>query len=147
MQVASVLVGDIIMEGEQNESLLQMGSKPDTTTIHCPCTTDLIQAYEAWALQNYGDSGKTKTVTRRKYDRIKQILNGDEAATSDNSKFRFWVRAKGFKLGPPPAGDTSTEEQVVYIPIKTQVSDAQPMPSNNPRSYSLYDFYSITQTC
>ena len=93
--------------------------------IHCPCSDDLIQAYEAWALQNYGDSGKTKTVTRRKYERIKQILTGDEAASADNSKFRFWVRAKGFKLGPPPADDnTTTEEQVVYIPIKTQVSES-----------------------
>ena len=83
---------------------------------------ETIKTYQTWALQNYGDSGKTKTVTRRKYIRIKQILSGEEAASTDNSKFRFWVRAKGFKLGPPPPGDHCDEDQVVYIPVKAQVS-------------------------
>lgn len=83
---------------------------------------NMFETFQAWANQNYGDSGrvllpiiyvacvidkgfwrkfltqfllhigKTKTVTRRKYLRIVRILTGEEVASSENSKFRFWVR-------------------------------------------------------
>ncbi|XP_064605935.1 nucleolar protein 4-like [Liolophura sinensis] len=59
----------------------------------------MFQTFQSWALRNYGDSGKTKTVTRRKYERIIKILNGEEQSTAENSKFRFWVKAKGFRVG------------------------------------------------
>lgn len=76
----------------------------------------MFNTFQSWALQNYGDSGKTKTVTLAKYARIAKILSGEETATSENSKFRFWVKAKGFKLGR----DGST--QILYIPSKSTVS-------------------------
>lgn len=84
--------------------------------------------FQAWALRNYGETGKTKTVTRTKYDRVVAILNGLEPATADNSKLRFWIKAKGFRLGccdelsadPATAGMDCCKE--LYIPSKNWVS-------------------------
>ena len=76
------------------------------------------QKYQSWAVGNYGDSGKTKTVTRRKYNRIIHILTGGEPSTADNSKFRFWVKGKGFQLGPPVIDG---EQRIIYVPTKTKV--------------------------
>ena len=51
-------------------------------------------------LQTYGDAAKTKTISRRKSERIAKILRGEDRSNgADSSKFRFWVRAKGFRLG------------------------------------------------
>ncbi|XP_077991361.1 nucleolar protein 4-like [Glandiceps talaboti] len=78
---------------------------------------EMFDQFQTWALRNYGDSGKTKTVTKRKHDRIMRFLNGEEAPTTENAKFRFWVKAKGFKLGPGE-GDESMKD-VLYVPVKT----------------------------
>lgn len=85
--------------------------------------------YQSWAERNYGDSGKTKTVTRKKYQRIVSYLRGDESPTTENAKFRFWIKGKGFKLCPPANADFCTQgginystEDVLYVPVKTTVS-------------------------
>ena len=92
---------------------------PVTGRPRCSNSRDeMYEIYQSWALQNYGDTGKTKTVTHRKYQRIVGILTGEEAATSENSKFRFWVKAKGFRLGPS-AKDVQSAEQTLYIPTKS----------------------------
>ena len=83
---------------------------------------EMYERFQSWASQNYGETGKTKTVTSRKYNRIIRILTGEEPASSENSKFRFWVKAKGFRLGPPPADEPNVAEQVLYVPTKTAVS-------------------------
>ena len=90
----------------------------------------MFHAFQTWACQNYGDSGKTKTVTQKKYERIIRILSGIEHATSENSKFRFWVKAKGFRLGPPPPDDTAADDQVLYVPTRVPVSDPMLVPSS-----------------
>lgn len=85
---------------------------------------------QTWVLQNYSDSGKTKTVTRRKYDRIVNVLSGDEPPTADNSKFRCWIKAKGFKLGdnlpatclPPSLMDSPDIGRLLFMPAKQTVS-------------------------
>ncbi|KAL1470745.1 hypothetical protein MTO96_024011 [Rhipicephalus appendiculatus] len=73
---------------------------------------------------------KTKTVTRKKYQRILKILKGEEQTSAENSKFRFWVKAKGFKMGLPPghpqqsvhkaalaaAAAKSPPEQLLFVP-------------------------------
>ena len=82
----------------------------------------MFDRFRKWAISNYGDSGKTKTVTRKKYQRIVRILSGDELPTSDNSKFRFWVKNKGFRLGPPPPDEIGADDQVLYVPTRVQVS-------------------------
>ncbi|KAI2586498.1 NOL4 isoform 6, partial [Pan troglodytes] len=71
--------------------------------------------------RTYGDSGKTKTVTRKKYERIVQLLNGSESSSTDNAKFKFWVKSKGFQLGQPDEvrGGGGGAKQVLYVPVKT----------------------------
>ena len=83
---------------------------------------EMFGAFQTWALKNYGDSGKTKTVTRRKYDRIVRILTGEEQTSAENSKFRFWVKAKGFRLGPMEPSRGGGSRRVLYVPCKTVVS-------------------------
>ncbi len=78
--------------------------------------------YQSWAVHNYGDSGKTKTVTLKKYGRITGFLKGEVAPTGESTKFRFWVKAKGFKLGPPAKRQRGSPKEVLYVPVKTTVS-------------------------
>lgn len=80
----------------------------------------MFETFQTWALKTYGDSGKTKTVTKRKYDRIVRILTGEEEPSTENSKFRFWVKAKGFKLGPGTV--KGRVQNVLYVPVKTPVN-------------------------
>lgn len=101
-----------------------------TTPVDIPTTTeisnkeDMYRTFHTWALRNYGDSGKTKTVTRRKYGRIVNILTGEEAPTADNSKFRFWVKGKGFQLSHIPGGrgGAGGEQRALYVPSREKVS-------------------------
>lgn len=79
----------------------------------------MYQTFQNWAIQNYGDKGKTKTVTRNKYQKIVRILKGEEESTAENSKFRFWVKAKGFQLSTD-AGEFDYD--VLMIPARSGVS-------------------------
>ncbi|KAJ9595387.1 hypothetical protein L9F63_013437, partial [Diploptera punctata] len=63
---------------------------------------DMFENYQPWVIQTYGDSAKTKTITLRKYARVLRTLRGEESNSVENSKFRFWVKAKGFRIGQPP---------------------------------------------
>ncbi|KAL8182187.1 UNVERIFIED_CONTAM: Nucleolar protein 4 [Gekko kuhli] len=86
---------------------------------------DMYRQFQDWCLRTYGDSGKTKTVTRKKYERIVQLLNGSETSSTDNAKFKFWVKSKGFQLGSPDevsgggAAGGGGGKQVLYVPVKT----------------------------
>jgi len=79
--------------------------------------------FRSWTQRNYGEAGKTKTVTRAKYQRVVAILSGAEPPTADNSKLRFWIKAKGFRLGYPVDTDPPTIVNCteLYIPSKTWV--------------------------
>lgn len=82
---------------------------------------EVYEAFQKWALKTYGDSAKTKTVTKKKSARIMKILRGEEHSSSENSKFRFWVKAKGFRIGPPPRSDkepqmADQESIELYVP-------------------------------
>ncbi|RWS00435.1 Nucleolar protein 4-like protein, partial [Dinothrombium tinctorium] len=101
------------------ESSLPVALLPSVAenSLHAPFKRDaMYEAYQEWVSKTYGDSAKTKTVTRRKYNRIVKILKGEESTSIENSKFRFWVKAKGFKLGPVPNEANSCEEQVLFVP-------------------------------
>lgn len=90
--------------------------------------------FQDWCLRTYGDSGKTKTVTRRKYNKILQtLLQGDEENSnglfvhdkggSINAKFKFWVKSKGFQVGATQESRSgSSDRPVLYVPIKNTVS-------------------------
>ncbi|KAF4532686.1 hypothetical protein B566_EDAN002922 [Ephemera danica] len=70
---------------------------------------DMFEHFQPWVVNTYGDSAKTKTITQRKYARIVKTLRGEESNSAENSKFRFWVKAKGFRIGPPPGQPIRTE--------------------------------------
>lgn len=70
-------------------------------------------AYQPWVIRTYGDSAKTKTVTLRKYSRILRALRGEEANQADSSKFRFWVKAKGFHVGAPEGYEPKPADAIV----------------------------------
>lgn len=85
------------------------------------------ETFQNWATQNYGETSKTKTVTTKKYNRICKILTGEETPSTENGKFRSWVRNKGFKLAPSSWANqgigTSSCQDVLYVPTKVQVSE------------------------
>ncbi|XP_063226410.1 uncharacterized protein LOC134533097 [Bacillus rossius redtenbacheri] len=72
------------------------GSTPEGTKAN------MFDHYQPWVIQTYGDQAKTKTITLRKHARILRTLRGEESNSVENSKFRFWVKAKGFCIGRPP---------------------------------------------
>ncbi|XP_060536745.1 nucleolar protein 4 [Cylas formicarius] len=74
---------------------------------------DIFDAYQPWVIRTYGDQAKTKTITLKKYARILRTLSGDELANADNSKFRFWVKAKGFCVGKPPGYEAKPADAIV----------------------------------
>lgn len=96
---------------------------------------EMFGEFQDWCLRTYGDSGKTKTVTRRKYNKILQtLLQGDEENNNGlflheksnnhiNAKFKFWVKSKGFQVGTlQDAKNGSSDRPVLYVPIKATVS-------------------------
>ncbi|XP_059055957.1 uncharacterized protein LOC131849848 isoform X2 [Achroia grisella] len=74
---------------------------------------DLFSTYQPWVIQTYGDLAKTKTITLKKYARILRTLRGEECNSSDSSKFRFWVKAKGFHIGKPPGYEAKPADGIV----------------------------------
>lgn len=74
---------------------------------------DMLAAYQPWVIQTYGDLAKTKTITIKKYARILRTLRGEEVVSADNSKFRFWVKAKGFHVGKPTGYDAKPADGIV----------------------------------
>ncbi|XP_055712835.1 nucleolar protein 4 isoform X2 [Phlebotomus papatasi] len=80
----------------------------------------MIELYQPWVLKTYGDLAKTKTITLRKQARIIKALSGQETNNPDSSKFRFWVKAKGFTTERPVdfKGDLNLNEDLVEKPNK-----------------------------
>ncbi|XP_059188544.1 nucleolar protein 4-like [Centropristis striata] len=97
---------------------------------------EMFGEFQDWCLRTYGDSGKTKTVTRRKYNKILQtLIQGDEENSNGvflhektnnhiNAKFKFWVKSKGFQVGTLQDAKTgSPDRPVLYVPIKATCVD------------------------
>ncbi|XP_055680797.1 uncharacterized protein LOC129788612 isoform X2 [Lutzomyia longipalpis] len=80
----------------------------------------MIELYQPWVLKTYGDLAKTKTITLRKQARIIKTLSGQETNNPDSSKFRFWVKAKGFTTERPVdfKGDLNLNKDLVEKPNK-----------------------------
>ncbi|XP_046416725.1 uncharacterized protein LOC124177873 isoform X1 [Neodiprion fabricii] len=73
----------------------------------------MFNAYQPWVIKTYGDLAKTKTITIKKYARILRTLRGEEANSAENSKFRFWVKSKGFHIGQPDGYDAKPADRIV----------------------------------
>uniref|UniRef100_A0A4W3H4H2 Nucleolar protein 4 n=1 Tax=Callorhinchus milii TaxID=7868 RepID=A0A4W3H4H2_CALMI len=99
--------------------------------------------FQEWCLKTYGDSGKTKTVTRKKYDRIVQFLSGTEPSSADNAKFKFWVKSKGFQLGSQGEPKPGAGKQVLYVPVKTPDGVSAPEKQSLKRVAVVEDFFDI----
>ncbi|KAM6982103.1 LOW QUALITY PROTEIN: nucleolar protein 4-like [Tautogolabrus adspersus] len=118
---------------------------------------DMFGEFQGWCLRTYGDSGKTKTVTRRKYNKILQtLLQGDEENSNGvflqekgnnhiNAKFKFWVKSKGFQVGTlQDAKNGSSDRPVLYVPIKaTCVDSVSGVDSSLKRVAVVEDFFDI----
>ncbi|XP_047002574.1 uncharacterized protein LOC124619955 [Schistocerca americana] len=107
------------------------GGQPSNPNIR----DDMFRNYQPWVIATYGDSAKTKTITLRKHARILRTLRGEETNSVENSKFRFWVKAKGFRMGRPPGyvpkpadsivgtqalpGQSPHDEPPLYVPVAT----------------------------
>lgn len=99
---------------EQNNNVKRQRTTATTnTTSSANPKTDMLSTYQPWVIQTYGDLAKTKTITIKKYARILRTLRGEEVVSADNSKFRFWVKAKGFHVGKPAGYDAKPADAIV----------------------------------
>lgn len=73
---------------------------------------DMRSRFQQWVQKTYQDSSKTKTITSKKYERIVKTLAGEIKNCAENSKFRFWMKCKGFKL------DVTNEENVRFLLVQ-----------------------------
>ena len=73
----------------------------------------MFNAYQPWVIKTYGDLAKTKTITIKKYARILRTLRGEEVNSAENSKFRFWVKSKGFHIGQPEGYDAKPADRII----------------------------------
>ncbi|KAM9856371.1 nucleolar protein 4-like [Aulostomus maculatus] len=118
---------------------------------------EIFGEFQDWCLRTYGDSGKTKTVTRRKYNKILQtLLQGDEENSNGvflhekssnhiNAKFKFWVKSKGFQVGTlQDSKNGAPDRPVLYVPIKaTCVDSVSGGDSSLKRVAVVEDFFNI----
>ncbi|KAK5895065.1 hypothetical protein CesoFtcFv8_011688 [Champsocephalus esox] len=118
---------------------------------------EMFGAFQDWCLRTYGDTGKTKTVTRRKYNKILQTLvQGDEENSNGvflhekgnnhiNAKFKFWVKSKGFQVGTlRDEKNGLSDRPVLYVPIKaTCVDGVSGVDSSLKRVAVVEDFFDI----
>ncbi|KAI9551655.1 hypothetical protein GHT06_021991 [Daphnia sinensis] len=107
-------------------------------------------AFQPWVMQTYGDAAKTKTISRRKSERIARILRGEDRSNgADSSKFRFWVRAKGFRLGANGTAGNPTDSSSSSSSISSDLMSAQssPFPGNGGNDPTAHDdLYVVTST-
>ncbi|XP_039430478.1 uncharacterized protein LOC120413630 isoform X4 [Culex pipiens pallens] len=82
-------------EDEQTDSPRRKRPKYDYTR------DQMFEIFQPWVIQTYGDRAKTKTITLKKQARIIKTLKGQEMNNPDSSKFRFWVKTKGFTTNKP----------------------------------------------
>ncbi|XP_067226973.1 nucleolar protein 4-like b isoform X1 [Chanodichthys erythropterus] len=118
---------------------------------------EMFGDFQEWCLRTYGDSGKTKTVTRRKYNKILQtLLQSDDSegvyieSNHINAKFKFWVKSKGFQVGntdgePNENENGAADRPVLYVPIKATCVDggSGSESSSLKRVAVVEDFYDI----
>lgn len=70
--------------------------------------------FQGWVELNYGENSRTKTITRKKFNKICRYLLGEPQIETD-AKFRFWVKSKGFRIAHTDDGQSYG---VLYVPVK-----------------------------
>ncbi|KAL6119564.1 nol4l [Pungitius sinensis] len=154
-------VADTVTTSTSNTTNHQSRSGSPTGGVRAPEAAgggaEMFGEFQDWCLRTYGDSGKTKTVTRRKYHKILQTLvQGDEENSNGvfthekssnhiNAKFKFWVKSKGFQVGTlQDSRNGSSDRPVLYVPIKaTCVDGVSGMDTSLKRVAVVEDFFDI----
>lgn len=81
--------------------------------------------YAEWIRRQYGGPGcRAKIVGRPKYDQIVRAVRGELRRAAYNSKFRFWVRAKGFRMGKPVSGAINDADSLYVIDTRNSITAA-----------------------
>ncbi|KAH8404805.1 hypothetical protein KR222_004245 [Zaprionus bogoriensis] len=93
----------------------------------------IYELFQPWALKTYGDQAKTKTITLRKKMRILKALEGKEHSRPDSSKFRFWVKTKGFTTKRPEGFEEAPGSRRRLQPLPTTA-----VLSDNPGAVDLF---------
>ncbi|XP_032289019.1 transcription factor HIVEP3 [Drosophila virilis] len=93
----------------------------------------IYELFQPWALKTYGDQAKTKTITLRKKARILKALEGKEHSRPDSSKFRFWVKTKGFTTNRPDGFEEAPGSRRRLEPLS-----ATAVLSDNPGAVDLF---------
>lgn len=97
---------------ESNNASAVVVQPPPTLPSKFP-NDSMFNAYQPWVIKTYGDLAKTKTITIKKYARILRTLRGEEVNSAENSKFRFWVKSKGFHIGQPEGYDAKPADRII----------------------------------
>ncbi|KAH8378003.1 hypothetical protein KR093_008456 [Drosophila rubida] len=93
----------------------------------------IYELFQPWALKTYGDQAKTKTITLRKKARILKALEGKEHSRPDSSKFRFWVKTKGFTTKRPEGFEEAPGSRRHLQPLPSSA-----VLSDNPGAVDLF---------
>ncbi|KAL7740003.1 hypothetical protein ACLKA6_007509 [Drosophila palustris] len=93
----------------------------------------IYELFQPWALKTYGDQAKTKTITLHKKARILKALEGKEHSRPDSSKFRFWVKTKGFTTKRPDGFEEAPGSRRRLQPLPTTA-----VLSDNPGAVDLF---------
>nr|XP_033333982.1 mucin-17-like [Megalopta genalis]XP_033333983.1 mucin-17-like [Megalopta genalis]XP_033333985.1 mucin-17-like [Megalopta genalis] len=102
-----------IASGVNGDYGMQKG-QPENVSLPKKFQSDgMFNAYQPWVIKTYGDLAKTKTITIKKYARILRTLRGEEVNSAENSKFRFWVKSKGFHIGQPEGYDAKPADRII----------------------------------
>ncbi|KOX70185.1 Nucleolar protein 4 [Melipona quadrifasciata] len=100
--------------GAAGYGAMQQKGQPESAGLPKKFQSDgMFNAYQPWVIKTYGDLAKTKTITIKKYARILRTLRGEEVNSAENSKFRFWVKSKGFHIGQPEGYDAKPADRII----------------------------------
>lgn len=93
----------------------------------CAELAEMRSRFQQWVLKTYRDSSKTKTITAKKYERIVRTLAGEIKNCAENSKFRFWMKCKGFKLAVTNEGNGQSllvqDKKVKTLMVKSKCAN------------------------
>lgn len=86
--------------------------------------------YAEWIRRQYDGPGcRAKIVGRAKYEQIVRAVRGELRRAAENSKFRFWVRAKGFRMGRPVGEAQMDDVDGLYVvDTRNGISTAEASP-------------------
>lgn len=114
---SSVNNGNASSSGVASYGGMPKGQAPSATDSNSSArkfqNDTMFNAYQPWVIKTYGDLAKTKTITIKKYARILRTLRGEEVNSAENSKFRFWVKSKGFHIGQPEGYDAKPADRII----------------------------------